>query len=166
MGFNLCGCPAKLFSRVLNAPSVIVKVSSLQVVPQFILQTNNSCVRPFHLNTVDYPKYRNIHKKKRIYHNKMASLAASYERLDYEDRPTGCILCPHRNPHIEVDFKNVRLLSQFISPHTGQIYGRRITGLCERKQIEMRNAIQRSRKIGLMPVTMKYLDFHGDPRLF
>ncbi|XP_047229127.1 28S ribosomal protein S18c, mitochondrial isoform X2 [Girardinichthys multiradiatus] len=52
----------------------------------------------------------------------------------------GCVLCS-----ITVDFKNIQLLSQFISPHTGRIYGRHITGF--------------------MSVTHKHPQFMKDPRI-
>ncbi|XP_065260754.1 small ribosomal subunit protein bS18m isoform X3 [Emys orbicularis] len=40
----------------------------------------------------------------------------------YKDPPKRCVLCG-----INVDYKNVQLLSQFVSPYTGRIYGRHIT---------------------------------------
>ncbi|KAG7263710.1 hypothetical protein CRUP_017681 [Coryphaenoides rupestris] len=52
----------------------------------------------------------------------------------------GCILC-----NTTVDFKNTQLLSQFVSPHTGRIYGRTITGF--------------------MPVTHKHPQFMKDPNI-
>ncbi|XP_035751441.1 28S ribosomal protein S18c, mitochondrial isoform X3 [Egretta garzetta] len=57
----------------------------------------------------------------------------------YKDPPKRCILCG-----INVDYKNVQLLSQFVSPHTGCIYGRHITGLCDKKQKEITKAIKRA----------------------
>ncbi|XP_036708465.1 28S ribosomal protein S18c, mitochondrial isoform X1 [Balaenoptera musculus] len=42
----------------------------------------------------------------------------------YKEPLKKCILCGKR-----VDYKNVQLLSQFISPFTGCIYGRHITGI-------------------------------------
>ncbi|XP_057307321.1 30S ribosomal protein S18-like [Hydractinia symbiolongicarpus] len=151
MALQACGCLCKNYNTLLPLSwNALILQSSF-----------------FHLTTSDqYPKYRNMRKKARLHREKHALMKSKYERLDVEDRATGCLLCPHRNPDIDVDFKNVRLLSQFISPHTGRMYGRRITGLCGRKQIEITDAIKRARKIGLMPVTMKYFDYHGDPKLF
>ncbi|XP_066910746.1 small ribosomal subunit protein bS18-like [Clytia hemisphaerica] len=113
-----------------------------------------------------FPKYHNVKKKVRIHREKMDAMKLKFDRLDVEDKPTGCILCPHKNTDIQIDYKNVRLLSQFVSPNTGRIYGRKITGLCDKKQKEVTNAINRARRIGLMPITMKYFDFHEDPKLF
>ena len=98
--------------------------------------------------------------------SRLMTMERAYNDLSPDEVPKCCVLCPHRNPDIDVDYKNVRLLSQFVSPHTGMIQGRQVTGLCQNKQKEVRDAIERSRKVGLMPNTMKYLDFHGDPQLF
>uniref|UniRef100_A0A2K6U0W9 Mitochondrial ribosomal protein S18C n=1 Tax=Saimiri boliviensis boliviensis TaxID=39432 RepID=A0A2K6U0W9_SAIBB len=53
-----------------------------------------------------------------------------------------CILCG-----MLIDYKNVQLLSQFVSPLTGCIYGRHIT--------EIAKAIKRAQIMGFMPVTYK-----------
>ena len=73
--------------------------------------------------------------------------------------PEPCILC--RN-NIKVDFKNVRLLSQFVSPFTGNILNNRATGLCFERQVEIEMAIDKSRRAGLMPRNFKDPRFHGD----
>ncbi|RDD41969.1 28S ribosomal protein S18c, mitochondrial [Trichoplax sp. H2] len=61
-------------------------------------------------------------------------------KVDEDGNPLPCALCK-----IKIDYKNVRLLSQFISNDTGMIYGRRITGLCGHKQKELTKAIRRAR---------------------
>ena len=45
-------------------------------------------------------------------------------------------------------FQNTRLLSQFVSPHTGQIYGRQVTGLCLFMQKRISKLIKRSQFFG------------------
>ncbi|NXJ96080.1 RT18C protein, partial [Corythaixoides concolor] len=61
----------------------------------------------------------------------------------YKEPPKKCVLCG-----INVDYKNVQLLSQFVSPYTGCIYGRHITGLCNKKQKEVTKAIKRAHVLG------------------
>ncbi|KAM6135947.1 small ribosomal subunit protein bS18m isoform 2-T2 [Phoenicopterus ruber ruber] len=61
----------------------------------------------------------------------------------YKEPPKRCVLCG-----INVDYKNVQLLSQFVSPHTGSVYGRHITGLCNKKQKEITKAIKRAHVFG------------------
>ncbi|XP_075400208.1 small ribosomal subunit protein bS18m isoform X2 [Tenrec ecaudatus] len=57
------------------------------------------------------------------------------------------------------------LLSQFISPFTGCIYGRHITGLCGKKQKEITKAIKRAQIMGFMPVTYKDPAYLKDPKI-
>ncbi|NP_001239240.1 28S ribosomal protein S18c, mitochondrial [Gallus gallus] len=78
----------------------------------------------------------------------------------YEEPPKRCILCG-----INVDYKNVQLLSQFVSPYTGRIYGRHITGLCNKKQKEISKAIKRAHILGFMPVMFKNPSFLTDPKI-
>ncbi|XP_056346807.1 28S ribosomal protein S18c, mitochondrial [Oenanthe melanoleuca] len=78
----------------------------------------------------------------------------------YKDPPKRCVLCG-----IDVDYKNVQLLSQFVSPYTGSIYGRHITGLCNKKQKEITKAIKRAHVFGFMPVMFKNPQFLTDPKL-
>ncbi|XP_070844898.1 small ribosomal subunit protein bS18m [Chaetodon trifascialis] len=78
----------------------------------------------------------------------------------FKEAQKGCFLC-----NVTVDFKNIQLLSQFISPHTGRIYGRHITGLCGRKQKEVSKAIKKAQATGFMPVTHKHPQFMRDPNI-
>uniref|UniRef100_A0A673U8R3 Small ribosomal subunit protein bS18m n=1 Tax=Suricata suricatta TaxID=37032 RepID=A0A673U8R3_SURSU len=78
----------------------------------------------------------------------------------YKEPLKKCILCGKR-----VDYKNVQLLSQFISPFTGCIYGRHITGLCGKKQKEITKAIKRAQILGFMPVIYKDPAYLKDPKV-
>uniref|UniRef100_A0A8C3FND0 Small ribosomal subunit protein bS18m n=1 Tax=Chrysemys picta bellii TaxID=8478 RepID=A0A8C3FND0_CHRPI len=71
----------------------------------------------------------------------------------YKDPPKRCVLCG-----INVDYKNVQLLSQFVSPYTGRIYGRHITGLCGKKQKEISKAIKRAHVIGKHSCKLVFVD--------
>ncbi|XP_027709198.1 28S ribosomal protein S18c, mitochondrial, partial [Vombatus ursinus] len=63
-------------------------------------------------------------------------------------------------------YKNYQqLLSQFVSPFTGCIYGRHITGLCGKKQKEITKAIKRAQIMGFMPVTYKDPAYLKDPKI-
>ncbi|KAK8754111.1 hypothetical protein OTU49_010951 [Cherax quadricarinatus] len=81
----------------------------------------------------------------------------------YEREKVCCILCKY---NINLNFKNVRLLSQFVSPYTGKLYGRNITRLCRRQQEELEQQIRKSIAAGYMAAKMKSLDFLKDPKLF
>ncbi|EFN66189.1 28S ribosomal protein S18c, mitochondrial [Camponotus floridanus] len=74
-----------------------------------------------------------------------------------------CILC---RLNIEPDYKNVRLLSQFQSQHTGRIYESHITGLCKYKQKKLEEEINKARSAGLMGFWTKEPKYVRDPQLF
>ncbi|CAG7830850.1 unnamed protein product [Allacma fusca] len=73
-----------------------------------------------------------------------------------------CILCEHGlNP----DYKNVKLLSQFVSPYTGMLYGRHITGLCKEMQDRVERQVGRAIMFGFMASYLKEVEFLKDPKL-
>lgn len=74
-----------------------------------------------------------------------------------------CLLCKHK---IELDYKNPRLLSQFVSPMNGKIYDKHITGLCELQQTILQREIKKSRLAKLMPIYYKHPKYNKDPKLF
>uniref|UniRef100_UPI00398F5020 small ribosomal subunit protein bS18m isoform X3 n=1 Tax=Pristiophorus japonicus TaxID=55135 RepID=UPI00398F5020 len=78
----------------------------------------------------------------------------------YKEPPKKCIMCG-----VSVNYKNVQLLSQFISPYTGRIFGRHITGLCGKKQREISKTIKRAQRLGFMSVTLKDPAFLKDPNI-
>ncbi|XP_014283878.1 small ribosomal subunit protein bS18m [Halyomorpha halys] len=74
-----------------------------------------------------------------------------------------CILC---KMDITPTYKNVRLLSQFVSPYTGRIYGRHITRLCKHKHELVEKEITKAKNAGFMPYMNKEPRFLKDPKLF
>ncbi|KAL3193159.1 hypothetical protein MRX96_058647 [Rhipicephalus microplus] len=62
----------------------------------------------------------------------------------FKKEPRQCILCKHS---VQVDYKNVKLLSQFVSPYTGKIYEKHITGLCQKQQESVRREIMKAKKM-------------------
>ncbi|VDM22224.1 unnamed protein product [Hydatigera taeniaeformis] len=80
----------------------------------------------------------------------------------YKPRPRYCFLC--RN-NLEIDYKNVQFLSQFVSSYTGRVYGRHITGLCIPMQKRIAALIERARKFGFMANESKETVFFNDPSI-
>ncbi|KAH9499011.1 28S ribosomal protein S18c, mitochondrial [Bulinus truncatus] len=72
-----------------------------------------------------------------------------------------CFLC---RQNVQLDHKNVRLLSQFVSSYTGRIYGRAITGLCIPMQRHVSKLIKRARLSGYMPFILKDPKYLRDPQ--
>ncbi|XP_013791731.1 28S ribosomal protein S18c, mitochondrial-like isoform X2 [Limulus polyphemus] len=81
----------------------------------------------------------------------------------YEKEKIKCILCKYG---IHVDYKNIRLLSQFVSPYTGRIYDKHITGLCDAQQKKVKQEILKAQNFGFMPTITKEVKFFKDPKLF
>ena len=54
-------------------------------------------------------------------------------------------------------FQNVRLLSQFVSPYTGRIYGSSVTGLCHPMQSRVAKLINRARRLGKIYICLVVL---------
>jgi len=90
--------------------------------------------------------------------------SSSDEPVEMDDpylvAPKRCILCG-----VKVDYKNVQLLSQFVSSFTGLMHPHDTLNLCNKKYDEVKKAIKMSRNSGFMPYTLKEPLFHDDPVL-
>jgi ribosomal protein S18 len=75
-----------------------------------------------------------------------------------------CIFCKYNIP---LDYKNIQLLSQFVSQHTGIVFSQQVTGLCNFKQAELEKTIHTAKLIGLMPFFYKESTYVlNEPSLF
>lgn len=81
----------------------------------------------------------------------------------FVQEPKQCILCKYK---IQLDYKNPRLLSQFVSPMTDMIYDKHITGLCEKQQTILQREVRKSRLAMFMPKHYKSPKYNRDPELF
>lgn len=81
----------------------------------------------------------------------------------YETKKDQCILCKHK---IRVDYKNPRLLSQFVSPLTGELYEKHVTGLCTMQQTLVGRELKKSIHALLMPKFYRDPKYNKDPALF
>lgn len=63
----------------------------------------------------------------------------------YEKPKKKCILCEHG---VSPNYKNIKLLYQFVSPYTGMTYERHITGLCKQKHEQVVREITRANTLG------------------
>uniref|UniRef100_A0A0N5BNM8 28S ribosomal protein S18c, mitochondrial n=1 Tax=Strongyloides papillosus TaxID=174720 RepID=A0A0N5BNM8_STREA len=85
------------------------------------------------------------------------------EKNPYGKEKKKCILCEHK---IKLDYKNSRLLQQFVSSFSGRVYDKHITGLCDHQHNRLIETIALSRKAGYMPVLIKNPKYLKDPKLF
>ncbi|GMR50226.1 hypothetical protein PMAYCL1PPCAC_20421, partial [Pristionchus mayeri] len=81
----------------------------------------------------------------------------------YAREPRKCLLC---RTGVQLDYKNARLLQQFVSSFSGRVYDRHITGLCDEQQAKLIQAIAISRRAGYMPALVKDPKYVRDPALF
>ncbi|CAI4224748.1 unnamed protein product [Auanema sp. JU1783] len=85
------------------------------------------------------------------------------EKNPYEKDKRKCLLC---RTGLDLDYKNSRLLQQFVSTFSGRVYDQHITGLCDDQQKKLIETIALSRKAGYMPVFVKDPKYVRDPKLF
>ncbi|KAF7686177.1 28S ribosomal protein S18b, mitochondrial [Silurus meridionalis] len=71
-----------------------------------------------------------------------------------------CPIC--RDQNIIIHYQNVKLLQQFISPHTGMLYDSTRTGVCRKQQKQLAIAIETARDHGLIPTQLPFVDFSGE----
>nr|KAF6271221.1 mitochondrial ribosomal protein S18B [Pipistrellus kuhlii] len=70
--------------------------------------------------------------------------------LQRKDKVAGnpCPIC--RDHKLHVDFRNVKLLQQFVCAHTGIIFHAPYTGVCMKQHKKLTQAIQKARDHGLL----------------
>nr|XP_033772810.1 28S ribosomal protein S18b, mitochondrial isoform X2 [Geotrypetes seraphini] len=68
-----------------------------------------------------------------------------------------CPIC--RDQKLGVDYRNVKLLEQFISPHSGSILDATQTGVCRKQQKNLTNAITQARDHGLLSFHIPIIEF-------
>ncbi|XP_053302845.1 28S ribosomal protein S18b, mitochondrial [Pleuronectes platessa] len=71
-----------------------------------------------------------------------------------------CPIC--RDPNTVIHHQNVKLLQQFISPHSGIVYDSTQTGLCMKQQKKLNEAISTAQDLGLLRFQIPYVKFTGE----
>uniref|UniRef100_A0A1A8KWN8 Small ribosomal subunit protein mS40 n=1 Tax=Nothobranchius kuhntae TaxID=321403 RepID=A0A1A8KWN8_NOTKU len=71
-----------------------------------------------------------------------------------------CPIC--RDANIIIHHQNVKLLQQFISPHTGIVYDPTRTGVCRKQQKKLNEAINTARNHGLLRFQIPHVEFSGE----
>ncbi|XP_072704146.1 small ribosomal subunit protein mS40 isoform X2 [Ciconia boyciana] len=83
-------------------------------------------------------------------------------RAKRRGKPVGnpCPIC--RDRHLHVDFRNVKLLDQFICPHSGNILHPTHTGVCMKQHKLLTKAIAQARDHGLLWLQVPYVPVPRD----
>ncbi|XP_067621881.1 small ribosomal subunit protein mS40 isoform X2 [Eurosta solidaginis] len=71
-----------------------------------------------------------------------------------------CPIC--RDEYLVLDHRNIELLRQFISPHTGEILSYSKTGVCQKKHFELVVAVERAWDLGLIAFDVPFREFDLD----
>nr|KAF6271222.1 mitochondrial ribosomal protein S18B [Pipistrellus kuhlii] len=83
-------------------------------------------------------------------HRRLGRPALAFLSLQRKDKVAGnpCPIC--RDHKLHVDFRNVKLLQQFVCAHTGIIFHAPYTGVCMKQHKKLTQAIQKARDHGLL----------------
>ncbi|XP_059470382.1 small ribosomal subunit protein mS40 [Neocloeon triangulifer] len=77
-----------------------------------------------------------------------------------EEISTGnpCPIC--RDEYLVLDYRNIKLLQQFICPHTGAVLSYSKTGLCQKKHRELLVAVERARDCGFLTFDVQHREYN------
>ncbi|XP_037957923.1 28S ribosomal protein S18b, mitochondrial [Teleopsis dalmanni] len=68
-----------------------------------------------------------------------------------------CPIC--RDEYLILDHRNLELIKQFISPHTGEVLSYSKTGLCQKKHLELLVAFERAKDYGLIAFDVPFREY-------
>ncbi|XP_065355452.1 small ribosomal subunit protein mS40 [Calliphora vicina] len=68
-----------------------------------------------------------------------------------------CPIC--RDEYLVLDHRNIELLKQFISPHSGEVLSYTKTGLCQKKHLQLLVAVERAKDYGLLTFDVPFREF-------
>jgi ribosomal protein S18 len=61
-----------------------------------------------------------------------------------------------------VDYRNLKLINQFINEYNGEIHSTRKTGVCQTQYKSLLIAIEKARNLGLLEVDMPFVEYDYD----
>ncbi|XP_058815638.1 small ribosomal subunit protein mS40 [Topomyia yanbarensis] len=68
-----------------------------------------------------------------------------------------CPIC--RDEYLVLDHRNENLIKQFISPQSGKVLSYQITGLCQKKHLELLVAVERAMDYGLITFDVPFRNY-------
>ena len=68
-----------------------------------------------------------------------------------------CPIC--RDEYLVLDYRNIKLITQFIQPATQQVYPYRKTNLCQKKHEELLVAVYKAKEYGTLVYPMQFMQF-------
>ena len=80
-----------------------------------------------------------------------------------DDRLEGGNPCPIcRDEYLVVDYRNLKLLEQFVSAYNGQIYSWKTTNLCQDQHKNIIVAIEKARDYGYLDIDVAHISYDYD----
>ncbi|PIK55120.1 putative 28S ribosomal protein S18a, mitochondrial-like [Apostichopus japonicus] len=73
------------------------------------------------------------------------------DTVSYAGGSTSQRACPICSRNLQVSYKDVLILDQFVSKKTGKILPRRVTGVCTKQHRQLEDCIDKAQKSGLLP---------------
>ncbi len=71
-----------------------------------------------------------------------------------------CPIC--RDEYLVVDYRNVRLISQFINMYNGEILDRDKTGVCQKQWLQIRVALEKAKDHGYLDLDPPFVEYDYD----
>lgn len=68
-----------------------------------------------------------------------------------------CPIC--RDEYLVLDYRNLDLLKQFISPHTGEVLSYSKTGLCQKRHLQLIVAVEKAKDCGLIEYDVPFREY-------
>lgn len=68
-----------------------------------------------------------------------------------------CPIC--RDEYLVLDHNNIDLLKQFISPQTGEVLSYRVTGLCQKRHVQLLVAVERAMDRGMITFDVPFREY-------
>ena len=78
-------------------------------------------------------------------------------RQDMISTGNPCPIC--RDEYLVVDYRNLKLITQFIDEYSGRVYSTRKTGVCQRQQLNLLVAIEKARELGLLTIDQPFVEY-------
>lgn len=78
-------------------------------------------------------------------------------RKNFVSTGSPCPIC--RDEYLVLDYLNVDLLGQFISPYTGEILSYRKTHICQKRHRELLVAVEKARDFGLLTFDVPFREY-------
>ncbi|XP_050426173.1 28S ribosomal protein S18b, mitochondrial [Adelges cooleyi] len=81
-------------------------------------------------------------------------------RADLITSGNPCPVC--RDEYLVLDYRNIELLKQFISPHSGQVLSYKLTGICQKQYEKLLIAVQKAKDWGYIKFDLPIKTYNYD----